>query len=145
MLVRRSFLPVSGEFDSNLDRLLRDAFGNLPTEETSARFGLPVNVWEDENAYHLEAELPGFTEKDVEITVLGDELRIEAGKEESKEEKDPRGNLIRRERRTGKVARSLRFAVDIEEDEVKAKFEHGLLTIDLPKAKAALPRKIQIR
>lgn len=144
MLVRRSFLPVSGNFESNLDRLFRDAFGNLP-EETSAQFGLPVNVWEDENAYHLEAELPGFSEKDVEITVLGDELRIEAGKEENKEEKDPRGNLIRRERRTGKVSRSLRFAVDIEENDVKAKFEHGLLTIDLPKAKAALPRKIQIR
>jgi len=145
MLVRRSFLPVSGGFDNSLDRLFRDAFENLPADDTSARFGLPVNVWEDENSYHVEAELPGFTEKDVEITVLGDELRVEAGQEETKEEKDPKGKLIRRERRTGRVARSLRFAVDIEENDVKAKFEHGLLTIELPKAKAALPRKIQIR
>ncbi|MBZ0268933.1 Hsp20 family protein [bacterium] len=145
MLVRRSFLPVSGGFDSSLDRLLRDAFETLPSDDTAVSAGLPVNVWEDENAYHLEAELPGFTEKDVEITVLGDELRIEAGKEETTEEKDPKGKLIRRERRTGKVARSLRFAVDLEESDVKAKFEHGLLTIDLPKAKAALPRRIQIR
>ena len=146
MLVRRSYLPMTGPFDNSLDRIFRDAFEAVPGFDTpSGHATLPVNVWEDESAYHVEAELPGFTSKDVELTVLGDELRIEAKHEEKHEEKDVKGKLLRRERRTGSVSRSMRFAVEIEDGDVKAQFENGLLTVTLPKTKAALPRKIEIR
>ena len=146
MLVRRSYLPMTGPFDTNLDRIFRDAFDAVSAfDGPGGTHGLPVNVWEDAGVYHVEAELPGYTEKDVELTVLGDELRIVAKREETNEEKDPKGKLVRRERRTGTVSRSLRFAVEIEGNDVKAHFENGLLTVTLPKAKAALPRKIEIR
>lgn len=149
MMIRRSrSLPtLTGPFDMNLDRLFRDAFEGITAYEPPAAAGgsMPVNVWEDESAYHVEAELPGFSEKNVELSVLGNELRIEAKLDESKEEKDERGKLLRRERWTGTTSRVLRFAVDIEDGKVNAKFENGLLAVSLPKAKAALPRRIEIR
>jgi len=149
MLIRRnrSLPTLTSPFDMNLDRLFREAFEGITAYEPPAAAGgnMPVNVWEDENTYHVEAELPGFGEKDVELSVLGNELRIEAKVDEQKEEKDEKGKLLRRERWTGTTSRVLRFAVDLEESKVQAKFEHGLLTVTLPKAKAALPRRIEIR
>ena len=149
MLIRRnrSLPTLTGPFDMNLDRLFRDAFEGITAYEPPAATGgnMPVNVWEDENTYHVEAELPGFSERNVELSVLGNELRIEAKAEEQTEEKDEKGKLLRRERWTGTTSRVLRFAVDLEDTKVNAKFENGLLTVTLPKAKAALPRRIEIR
>ena len=128
----------------DIDRLFRDVFRELPAwapAPTNARFPA-VNAWEDDEAYHVEAELAGFAENDLEITVIGNELRVSGKREAQTEEK---AKVFHRERYTGEFTRVLRFPVDLDDSKVEAKLNHGVLTVRLPKAAAALPRKIQVQ
>lgn len=146
MLVRRNHLaPVSHTpFENHLDRLFRDVLGGTSGWEGAGWEGrVPaVNAWEDETSYHVEAELPGFEEKDLNLTVLGDTLRLEGKREETHEEN---ARIYHRERWSGEFSRTLRFPVDIDDSKVDAHFKNGVLSITLGKAQAALPRKIQVK
>ncbi|MFN8177463.1 MAG: Hsp20/alpha crystallin family protein [bacterium] len=146
MLTRRDsgLVPIRHPFDLALDRVFRDVFEAQPTWDlTTWTRGFPaVNAWEDEKAFHVEAELPGFEEKDINLTVLGTELRIEGKREDVREENV---KVYQRERHYGEFARVLRFPVEIDEGKIEAHFKNGLLSVELPKATAALPRKIEVR
>lgn len=147
MLTRREtgLVPVRTAFDAALDSVFRDVFASFPTWEATpwVQRGFPaMNAWEDEKSFHVEAELPGFDEKDVQVTVLGNELWLEGHREEKYEEN---AKIVQRERYSGEFKRVLRFPVDLDEGKIEARFKNGLLTVTLPKASAALPRKIEIR
>jgi HSP20 family protein len=146
MIVRTNSLVPVFRNELGLDRLFNNLFRDFPFEDTSVgeagRYPA-VDAWEDEKAFHVEAEMPGLKEKDIEISVLGNELRIVGGTETGKEEKD--NKYHRRERFVGRFSRVLRFPVDIEDGKVEAKYESGILSITLPKAAAALPRRIEVK
>jgi HSP20 family protein len=145
MLVRRnSLVPMIGT-PRGLDRVFDDLFADVPfgsTRSFEGRFPA-VNTSEDEKGYTVEAELPGLKREDIEISVLGNELRIAGGAETKKDEENV--TYHRRERFTGRFARVLRFPVDIDGEKVQAGYEAGILTIHLPKAAAALPRRIEVK
>jgi HSP20 family protein len=90
----------------------------------------------------VEAELPGMKLDDIELLVMGDELTI---KGERKEPSLAGAREHRRERAFGTFYRAIRLPVEVEADAVKASLENGVLTVTLPKAKAALPRKIEVK
>ena len=146
MLTRRDsgLVPVRSAFDLALDRVFRDVFEAQPAWDLVPwTRGFPaVNAWEDEKSFHVEAELPGFDEKDIQLTVLGAELRIEGKREDVREENV---KVYQRERHRGEFARVLRFPVEIDEGKIEAHFKNGLLSVTLPKASAALPRKIEVK
>jgi HSP20 family protein len=144
MLTRRNsgLVPVRHPFDLVLDRVFHDVFEGQPAWDPASRGFPAVNAWEDEKAFHVEAELPGFEEKDISLTVLGTELRLEGKREDVREENV---KVYQRERHYGEFARVLRFPVEIDEAKIEAHFKNGLLTVDLPKAAAVLPRKIEVR
>jgi HSP20 family protein len=143
MLNRRAtgLVPHTGW---DIDRLFLDVFQDFPALTSAARTArVPaVNTTEDDHAYHVEAELAGFEEKDLDITVLGNELRI-SGKRETQAEKSSK--VYHRERYSGEFSRVLRFPVDLDDSKIEAKLSQGVLTITLPKAAAALPREIQVK
>jgi len=104
-----------------------------------------INVWEDEQALHVEAELPGYSMSDVDITTLGNELTIAGSRRGATPDNV---HFRRRERDAGGAAgfkRTLRIGVPIDTEKVKATLVSGVLTVTLPKAEAAKPRKIEIR
>lgn len=101
-----------------------------------------LNVWEDESSFHAEAELPGFRLEDVEVTVRGNEISLSG---ERKPEDKEGLTWHRRERGFGRFHRTLGFPLPVEADKVQASLKNGVLTITLPKAEAARPRKIQVR
>lgn len=151
MLTRREsgLVPVRSTFDIALDRMFRDVFDGFQGYEPAAwgpRTFPAVNAWEDESSFHVEAEVPGFEEKDLTLTVLGNELRVSgtraAGNADPNEENR---KIFHRERYTGEFTRVLRFPVDIDDSRISATFKNGLLSVTLPKAAAALPRKIEIK
>lgn len=147
MLTRREsgLVPVRSAFDVALDRVFRDVFDGFQGWEPAAwgpRTFPAVNAWEDEKSFHVEAEVPGFEEKDLNITVLGNELRL-SGARTAGDEEDRK--IFHRERYTGEFTRVLRFPVDIDDSRISASFRNGLLRVTLPKAAAALPRKIEIK
>jgi HSP20 family protein len=100
-----------------------------------------INAWENDDAIIVEAELPGFSIEDVEITMTGKDLTISGTRPQT----SPEGKVfLRRERPTGQFSRTLRLSADIDGSRVAATLENGVLTITLPKAEQGKPRKIQV-
>lgn len=101
-----------------------------------------LNVWEDDDTFTVEAELPGFKNEDVDISVMGGTLTV---KGERKPEAPAGGVWHRRERAFGSFSRIVELGRDVDADKVEASFRNGVLTVSLPKAAAAKPRRIEVR
>jgi HSP20 family protein len=102
-----------------------------------------VDVRESEDEYLMEAELPGLTEKDIELNVEDNILTLSSKKEESKEE-EKNGYLIR-ERCNSEFARTFVLPKDVDRDKIKAEFKNGLLVVRIPKKPEAKPRRIDLK
>ena len=126
---------VIGNFDRMFDSLINDsAF----VRKSSPR----VDISENADGYVLEAELPGFTEKDVEVKVDDNLLTISSKKEEEKKEED--NGYILRERRHESFARSFVLPKDVDKSAIEARFANGLLSLTLNKAPETKPKTIEI-
>lgn len=132
----------------NRDPIFRlvDSFFNQdlsPSEEVSNRTWMPpVDIQETEDAYRLVAELPGLTKDDINITLENNILRLTG---ERKFQKDVNKESYHRVERTyGSFARAFTLPSLVSADKVEAAFENGLLTLTIPKAEQAKPRKISI-
>lgn len=129
-----------------MERLVDSFFSQPALSGPGAARAFPaLNVWEDEQALHIEAELPGFTMENLEIAAIGNQLTIAGTRQETLPEN---ATFHRRERSSGGASqfkRSLRIGVPIDAENVKATLERGVLTLTLPKAPEAKPRKIQVR
>ena len=134
-------------FANTLPTLFRpstDLWNNWPEFSFATRREYPaLNVWSNEDETVVTAELPGFAPEDVEISVEGSTLTLRGSREgeESKEEE----NYYRRERWSGKFERSLRLPATVDADKVEAEFSNGVLSIKLPKAESAKPKKIRVK
>ena len=103
-----------------------------------------MNVSETENEVRVRAELPGVSEKDVEVTLDDDLLTIRG--EKRLERKDEKENFHFVERSYGTFQRSLRLPFPADPDQVQAKFENGVLTVTVPKSKQQeRSRRVQIQ
>ena len=101
-----------------------------------------VDIKEDDNAYKVEAELPGVDKDEISVELRDGRLTI--GVERKEITNEERENYIRRERRLSSCSRT--FYVDgVREEDVKAKFQNGILTIILPKADGEQRRKHRIQ
>lgn len=92
---------------------------------------MKTDIREDDKSYLLEVDLPGYSKDDIKIDITDGYLTINAKVE--KENNDEKKNYVRRERFTGEVSRSFYVGEDIKEDEVKANFKNGILTLEVPK------------
>lgn len=146
MMLRRlndSFpvLRVRDEMDRLFENFLDSAA--LDPFRTLGAAGFPaVNLWEKDTALHLEAEIPGLRMEDIRVSVLGNELTIEG---ERKAPTPDGATFHRQERGAGKFTRVIRLPVEIDADKVEAQLRDGVLTVSLPKAKTAMPRRIEVK
>ena len=131
---------------------LRDAVNSLFQEsfvppsgarsERAAAFTLPLDITEAENDFVVMASLPGVKPEDVQTTLLGDTLTIRG---ESKADEERKGQTwLARERRYGSFQRSVSLGTPINADKATAQFEHGVLTLTLPKSEQARPKQIKL-
>lgn len=122
------------------DALNDDFFGN-----SSSAASCRVDIREDGDKYVIDAELPGFSKEDIALDINGECLTIKAKHSESKEDKNSKGNYIRRERSLCSYERSFDIS-GINADEIKAAYKNGVLTLDLPKKSAVQPtaRRLEI-
>lgn len=130
---------------------LRDAMNSLlqesfvrPGQATASGGGgaLPLDVSETENEFVVHASMPGIKPEDVQITVHGDTVTIRS-EHKGHEEKSGQHWLLR-ERRFGQFQRSIGLSSPINAEKAQARFEHGVLTLTLPKAEEAKPKQIKI-
>ena len=91
-----------------------------------------TDVYEKNGYYNLDIELPGYNKEDVQMDIVDGYLNIKATHNVSNEEKDAKGNLVRSERRFGSCSRSFYVGENIKAEDIKAKFENGMLNIVLP-------------
>ncbi len=104
----------------------------------------PVDVTETKEEVVLEAELPGFTRDQIEVTSEGNTLRISAERSAKKAEGDEKATAHLRERRSLKVSRSFRFPNYVDTSKINAHLEHGVLTLRIAKRDEVKPRKIEV-
>ena len=127
-------------FGENLfDDFFSDPFGMMVPQGRDPLYGkhgknlMKTDVRETENSYELDIDLPGFKKDEVNLELKDGYLTIQAAKGLDKDEEDKKGRYIRRERYAGSMSRSF-YVGDVKPEEVSAKFENGILTLDVPKA-----------
>jgi HSP20 family protein len=111
------------------------------------RFGsssMAIDLRETDDAYVVEAELPGIRPEDTEVTLDGRTLSIRGRYQESREEGGKGERYLLRERRTGEMMRSVMLPGAIDADKVSTSFEQGELRITLPKAAESRARRIPV-
>jgi HSP20 family protein len=102
-----------------------------------------VNVWTGEDGAILTAELPGVNADDLDISVVNDTITI-SGKREAPEVADE-VKYILQERGYGNFNRSVQLPFPVEPEQVDAKFQKGVLRVELPRAEQDRPRKISVK
>ena len=121
--------------NSNLfDYLFSDPVFNVNTTNTTNR--MATDIKENENGYELAMEVPGFNKEDLKIELKEGYLTITAEHNTTNDQKDNEGRVIRKERYYGSSKRSFYVGDYLNQEDIKAKFKHGLLTLDFPKKEA---------
>ena len=111
---------------------------------TTVRYNTPTatvmrtDVKETATGYELDIDLPGYKKENVQVELKDGCLTVAAKTEQNKDEKDENGKYIRRERYSGTCSRSFYVGEDIEQTDIKAKFEDGILKLSVPKKEAKL-------
>ena len=125
-----------------LFRLVDSFFNGDAQGEETRSWVPPVDIQETGDAYLFHAELPGLTKEDIHITLENNVLRISG---ERKLEKDVKKESYHRVERTyGTFARTFTLPTQVDSEKVQAAFQNGILTISVPKAEMAKPRRIEI-
>lgn len=131
-----------------LNSVLDEAFNSWPFQSgengslTSA--WLPAcDVFEDKDAVKIVAEVPGVRPEDVKISLENNLLTIRGEKKQHAEEKTER--VHRYERSYGTFERTFSLPTTVDPDTIAANYEHGILTVSIPKAERARPREIPVQ
>ena len=107
-----------------------------------ARYNAPTvtamrtDIKETETGYELDVDLPGYKKENVQVELKDGCLTVTAKTAQNRDEKDENGKYIRRERYSGTCSRSFYVGEDIEQTDIKAKFEDGILKLSVPKKEA---------
>ena len=149
MIYMKNYLMNNENKRNNELDFFDDAFGGFfkPLFYEEKHHSMKTDIKETENSYVLDIEVPGFDKKDVNVSLDNGYLTVSAQKKtceggENDEKNKKKENYIRRERSCS-VSRSY-YVGDIDKEAVKAKYENGVLTIDIPKEKPALPESHNI-
>lgn len=137
-----SLLPR--EHLSGFESLFDNFFPSRLTSENGL-FSPKVDIHEKEKSYEILADLPGVKKEDIHVTLQHGVLTIEASmNNEQTEEKE--GKVIRKERHSGSFMRSFNVGDKVRQEDIKASFENGVLTLVAPRVKDMSPdrRKIEI-
>jgi HSP20 family protein len=140
-LGRRDVRPFSWDA-GDFDRIVNDMWRGFGLEAGGVAFAPRVDVYEDEGAYRITAELPGLEEKDFEVHLEGELLTIRGEKREKHEEE--RKGYRHVETVSGSFERRFQLPAEVDAEKIAASFKNGVLTVTLPKAEVARPRTISV-
>lgn len=126
-----------------MDRLWDSFFGPEPALFERGRWVPPVDVSENKDEIVVKTEVPGIEEKDISVTLSGDNLMIKGERKSEKEEKDKQ--FHRMERSYGTFQRVIGLPIAVDPEKIKANYVRGVLEIHLPKKAEGKPREIPIK
>ena len=122
-------------FDSFFEDFARPT-RNVARYNAPAANVMRTDVKETDTGYELDVDLPGYKKENVQVELKDGCLTVTAKNAQSKDEKDENGRYIRRERYSGTCSRAFYVGEDIEQNDIKAKFEDGILKLSVPKKDA---------
>lgn len=128
---------------SEMDDLLGRIWNGCEEGWFSSVFCPAADVAETDNAYQIRLDVPGMKAADIEVEVRGNLLTIAGHRKEDKEEKGKTFHRV--ERRTGKFSRTITLPANVQENEVAAEYEQGVLTVTLPKCDEGETKKIAVK
>ena len=102
---------------------------------------MKTDVHEHDDRYEVDIDLPGFKKDEIGLSLENGYLTVTAAKGLDTDRSDKQGKLIRRERYAGSMQRSFYVGKNLDETDIKAKFEDGVLKLTVPKKEAKLPEK----
>ena len=122
-------------FDDFMDFPFNDDFWGRknPLYGKNAKRMMKTDIRETEGSYELDVDLPGFKKDEIKASLENGYLTISAAKGLDKDEKDKDGKYIRQERYAGAMSRSFYVGEEVTQDEIKAKYEDGILKLSIPK------------
>jgi HSP20 family protein len=128
---------------NTMDRLFGEMFESIETSGMDApTFRLPVDIKETKDGYVVKAPIAGFKPEDVELTFSDGVLSIKATHKEEKNQKE--GSYIRREVIFGNYQRQIVLPPDVQGESIKAGFDNGLLTVEVPRKSRPQPKRIEV-
>ena len=134
---RRFFDPT---LNDQLESIFRRFIPPMRFERNSDELDIRVDVVEKDGIFTVRADLPGVKKEDINVRIDGNLVQIDAQTKNEKEFKGDGSKVLRNERYYGSVSRSFTLAHEVDEDKATAKYEDGVLILELPK-KASSPSK----
>ena len=122
-------------FDDFMNDFSFPTFPNVDKElyGKHAKNLMKTDVKETENAYEIDIDLPGFKKDEIQIELKDGYLTVSAAKGLDKDVEDKKGHYIRQERYSGAMSRTFYVGEDVKQEDIKAKFENGILSLSVPK------------
>ena len=126
------------------ENLFDDDWMNFPFEQDfwgkknplygkHAKNMMKTDIREHDEGYEVDIDLPGFKKDEIQLELKDGYLTVSAEKGLDKDEEDKKGKYIRKERYAGALSRTFYLGEEIREEEIKAKFENGILSVSIPK------------
>jgi HSP20 family protein len=147
LATRRPMNPAGDLFNARgLGRILDEVFQSWPQQENgtlTSSWYPACDVFEDKEAIKIVAEVPGVQPQDVKLTLENNLLTIRGEKKQEAEERTER--VHRYERSYGSFERAFSLPSTVDPDRIRANYEHGILTVTLPKSERARPREIEVK
>jgi HSP20 family protein len=149
LLPRSTRDPLLADFLGLSNRLSRLFDGGLagldwqPHEGATTAWLPAVDIFEEDNGIRIMAEIPGVRPEDVKLSIENNVLTIQGTKQQVAEERTDR--VHRYERTYGAFERSFTLPATVDANNIKASYEHGVLTVTLPKVEKAKPRQIEVK
>lgn len=120
--------------NTNYGLTLFDDFFNVPTfRDFTERNFMNTDIREKDGNYIMDIDMPGADKENINITLQDGYLTVSSTQNQSKEEKDEKGNIIHQERYSGSMRRSYYVGDAVDEDSIKASFKDGILSVTFPK------------
>ncbi len=132
--------------ERRINRLFGDALSNFDwqyRDNAGAAWVPPVDIFEEPDALRITAEVPGVSPDNLKISLENNVLTINGTKEQVAQERSER--VHRYERTYGAFERSFTLPATVDANNIKASYEHGVLTLTLPKVEKAKPRQIEVK
>lgn len=123
------------------DQLYNDALGRSMMSERTIHT-LPIDIRQSDEAFEIEASVPGFKPEDIEITFDENVLTIRGVHQD---DEITRGAYVRRERNLHSVYRQVGLPAEVKADQISADFENGVLSVTVPRAQRAQPTRIAVK
>lgn len=125
-----------------MNRLFSDTLVRTTGEDATGAWVPPVDIFEDGENLVLQAEIPGVRKDEVDIRIENNVLTLSGERKQEREVKDEEVHRV--ERAYGRFSRSFTLPVGIDADKIRAELRDGLLTLTLPKAEEAKPKRIKV-